>query len=123
MDVRLNAGRVVQRSATHEPHARTAVLAEDRGLTIRTTEDTLHTAVVPRHVDRLRRERGDLDTVGLDQQIDDEGAAGLPLAVQAMTAMNEERLRRQAVSDGAACASALGLASHRGHRMPTRAGN
>jgi hypothetical protein len=31
-----------------------------------------------------------------------------------MTAMNEERLRRQAVSDGAACASALGLGSHSG---------
>jgi hypothetical protein len=30
----------------------------------------------------------DLDTLSLDQQIDDEGAAGLPLTVQALT-MNE----------------------------------
>jgi hypothetical protein len=37
----------------------------------------------------VRPAREDLDTLGLDQQIDDEGAGGLPLTVQAMTAVNE----------------------------------
>jgi hypothetical protein len=55
-----------------------------------TAEDALRTPVVTRDVNRLRWHGEDLDTLGLDQQIDDERAAGLPLTVQAMTAVNEE---------------------------------
>ena len=38
---------------------------------------------VARHVDRLRVACEQLHMVGLDQQVDDEGASGLPLALQA----------------------------------------
>jgi hypothetical protein len=63
--------------------------------------------VVARHVDRLRRGGKQLDPVRLDQQVDDECAPGLPLAVQAMTAMNEQRIRCEPVANGSAGAAAL----------------
>jgi len=47
-----------------------------------------------RRVDRLRCDCEDLDTLGLHQEMDGEGAAGLTLTVQAMTAIDEERLQR-----------------------------
>jgi hypothetical protein len=56
---------------------------------MRTTEDPLHTVVVTRHTDRLRRRAEKLNALCLNEQIDYEGAAGLTLTVQAMTAMNE----------------------------------
>src|SRR4029079_15441174 len=58
-----------------------------------------HGAVVARHVDRLRVAGEELDPVGLDQQVDDEGAAGLALAVQAVAAVDEERIRAEVVAD------------------------
>jgi hypothetical protein len=64
-------------------------------------------AVVARHVNRLRDAREQLDTVSLDQQVDDEGASGLPLAVQAMTAMREERIGRKPVANRSAGATTL----------------
>jgi hypothetical protein len=84
-----------------------AVLAEDRHLATWTTEDPLQAAVVARHVDRLRGARDQLYTVGLDQQVDDESASGLPLAVQAMTAMREERIGRKPVANRSAGATTL----------------
>ena len=41
---------------------------------------------------RCRIAREQLHAVGLDQQVDHERASGLPLAVQAMTAVDEERV-------------------------------
>jgi hypothetical protein len=87
VDVRRDIGRIVERPAPYEAHLRRAVLAEDRNLTVRTPEDSLPAAIVARRVDGLRRSRDDMHTVGLDQQIDDEGAAGLALTVQAVAAM------------------------------------
>ena len=43
--------------------------------------------------------REDLHAVGLDEQVDDEGAPGLPLAVQAVAAVDEHRLGRQPVAE------------------------
>src|SRR5512132_16057 len=80
-----------------------------------TTEDLLSAAVVARHVDLLRLSREQLDTVALDQQVDDERAAGLPLAIQAMTAVDEERLRRQPVANFPAGAPTLTCDAHRRH--------
>ena len=91
--------RLVERAAADEPHLGASVLAEDRHLAGRTAEDPLLAAVVARHVDRLRVAGEQLHAVGLDQQVDDEGASGLPLAVQAMTAVREERIGRQAGSE------------------------
>jgi hypothetical protein len=55
----------------------------------------------------LRDAREQLHTVGLDQQIDDEGTSGLTLAVQAMTAMREERIGRKPVANRFAGATTL----------------
>jgi hypothetical protein len=65
------------------------VLAENRHLAGRTSKDPLLTAVVARRLDRLWVTCEQLDSIGLDQQVDNERAPGLPLTVQAMTAVNE----------------------------------
>ena len=46
---------------------------------------------------RLGVAREALDALRLDQRVDDEGAAGLPLALPAMAAMDEHRLRLEPV--------------------------
>ena len=102
MNVRGDAGRVVKRAPAHKPHAGAAVLAEDRDLAAWATEDPLRAAMVSRYVDRSRLAGEDLDTLGLDQEVDDERAAGLTLTVQAMAAMNEERVRREPVTNASA---------------------
>ena len=48
---------------------------------------------------QLRLAGEQLDAVGLDQQVDHEGAPRLPLAVQAVAAMDEERLGREPVAN------------------------
>ena len=48
-----------------------------------------------------------LDAVRLDQRVQDEGAAGLPLAVQAVAAMHEHRRGGEPVADRAAGAAAF----------------
>src|SRR5205807_76127 len=68
--------------------------------------------VVARRVDRLRRVREQLHTVGLDQQVDDECASGLSLAVQAVTAMREERIGRKPVANRSAGAATLTWDAH-----------
>src|SRR5205809_2235807 len=45
--------------------------------------------------------------VGLDQQVDDERASGLPLAVQAVTTVREERIGCQPVANRSAGAATL----------------
>jgi hypothetical protein len=87
-------------------------VAEDRDLAGRATEDRLLAAVIASHVDRLRVAREELNTVGLDQQVDDERASGLPLAVQAVTAMREERVGRKPVANCSAGAPTLTLDAH-----------
>src|SRR5829696_192548 len=110
-----DADRIVKRSAPYEAHFRTPVLAEDRHLTFRAPKDPLRAAVVAGRVHRLRRSREHLYAVSLDQQVDDESAAGLTLTVQAVAAMNEHRLRPEPVPDRAARASTVKLNAHAGH--------
>src|SRR5438874_2204899 len=105
VDVGRDRRGLVERAGAHEPHLGPRVLAEDRDLAGRAPVDPLRAAVVTRHVDRLRRAREQLDAVGLDQQVDDEGASGLPLAVQAVTAMREERIGCHPVTNRSAGAS------------------
>jgi trans-2,3-dihydro-3-hydroxyanthranilate isomerase len=78
----------------------------------RTAEDPLRAAVVARHVDRLWIAREQLHAVGLDQQVDDESASGLPLAVQAVTAMCEKRIGRKPVPNCSAGAATLTWDAH-----------
>ena len=90
-------------------------MAEHSHLAAWTTEDLLRAAVVARHVDLLRLSREQLDAIAFDQQVDDERTAGLPLAVQAMTAVDEERLGRQPVANFSAGAPTLTPDAHRRH--------
>ena len=68
--------------------------------------------MVWRDVDRVRRSRDFLQAVGLDEQVDDEGAAGLALTVQAVAAVDDHRFRRQPVPNRAARAAALTWNAH-----------
>jgi hypothetical protein len=83
------------------------VLAVKRRLAGPTPPDSLDTAIVARHVDRLRIAGGQVDAAGLDQQVDDESASGLALAVQAVTAMREERIGCESVANHSAGAATL----------------
>jgi hypothetical protein len=89
----MNIGRYprgpIKRPAANVTQLGASVLAEHRNLAGRTSEDPLFAAVFARHVDRLRDPNEQLDAVGLDHQVDHERASGLPLAVQAMTAMRD----------------------------------
>jgi hypothetical protein len=88
-----------------------AVAAVNGDPATRAAEDLLRRAVVARHVDGLRLAAHDLDAVGLDQDVDDERATGLPLAVEAVAAMHEKRVARQPVANRSTGATAL--ANHR----------
>jgi hypothetical protein len=107
VDVRCDSGGLVERAAANEPHLGRSVVAENGDLAGRAAEDPLLAAVGAGHLDRLRVARQQLHAVGLDQQVDDEGASGLPLAVQAMTAMDEERIGRKPVANRSAGATTL----------------
>jgi hypothetical protein len=112
MYVGRDSRRLIEGTAANEPHLGTAVLAEDRHLAGWTTEDPLLASVVARHVDRLRVAREQFHAVGLDQQVDHESASGLPLAVQAVTAMREERIGRKPVANRSAGAATLTWGAH-----------
>jgi nucleotide-binding universal stress UspA family protein len=73
----------------------------------------LRAAVVSRHIDRLWSASEYLDAVGLDEQIYDEGAPGLALAIDAVAAVRKERLVREPVADGAASTAAVASGAHR----------
>jgi len=72
----------------------------------------LRGTIVTRRVDRLRRARGDLDPLCLNQQVDDERTPGLTLAVQTVATVNDQRLGKRAVPDGTARAAALTVSAH-----------
>src|SRR5206468_5241829 len=97
----------VERAAADEAHRRPAVVAPDGDLTRRTAKDLLRAPVVAWRVHGLRLARKQLHAVGFDQQVDHERAAGLPLAVQAVAAVDEERIRREPVANRAAGTAAL----------------
>src|SRR5437660_3404613 len=108
-----DARRVVERATPDKPNTR-AVAAEDRHLADRAAEDPLLLSAAARYVDRVRLAREELDPVGLDQQVDDERTSGLPLAVQAVTAMCKERLRPKPIANLPAGAAAF---KHVGHNL------
>src|SRR5207237_5446397 len=103
-----------ERARANKAHRGASVLAEDRDLTGRAAVDPLVAAVVAGHVDRLRVAGEQLDAVTLDQHVDDEGASRLPLAVQAVAAMDEERVGRQPVANRSATAATFQCSAHGG---------
>src|SRR5690606_7982027 len=111
--VRLYPMRLVQRADANESQVGPpAIVAPERDLAIGTAVDVVWPTAVRRHTDRLRLAPEQRDAVGLDQCIDDEGAACLPLAIQAMAAMNEHRLGGEHVAHRAARASARHVCRH-----------
>ena len=106
------ARRLVERPAANVPHAGVPVLAVDGHLARRTAEDRLRASVVPRDIDRLRLTGEQLDAVRFDQEVDDERAPRLPLAVQAVAAVGEERIGGQPVPNRAAGAAAFDRNAH-----------
>jgi hypothetical protein len=99
--------RIVERPGADKPDSRARVLAVQRDLARRTTPDLLLLAATPRNVNRDGLACEQLDPICLDQYVDDECASGLPLTVEAVAAVDEERIGCQAVADLAAGATTL----------------
>ena len=112
MNVRSDPGGPIERSCAHEPQLGSSVLAEDRHLAGWTTEDPLRAAVVAWDLDRLRIPSDQLHAACLDDQIDHKGASSLALTVQAMTAMDEERIGLKSVPNRAAGTAAFTKRAH-----------
>src|SRR5207248_1240582 len=108
--------RTSTRAAADEAHVGIGVLAEHRHLAAGAAEDALRTAVVARDVDRLRRAGEQLDAVGLDQHVDHECTPRLPLTVQTMAAVDEERVGPKPITHLPACAATF-------HRTQLSAGS
>jgi hypothetical protein len=109
VNVGRDRSRVVERPGAHEPDLGRRVLAEDSHLASRATPDLLFLVFTARNRDHLRLAAEELDSVGLDQDVDDECAPRLPLTIQAMTAMDEERIGGKPVPNLSARAAAFRL--------------
>ena len=112
MNVRRNPRRLIERPCAHIPQFGPAVLTKDRDLAIRTAENPLGSAIVTGHLDRLWRAGNYLHPVCLDHQVDHEGTSSLPLAVQAMTAVDEKRIGPKPVANRPAGAAAFTKRAH-----------
>ena len=87
------------------------VVAPDGSLTLGAAVDIVRSVLAwDRH--RYRFAADQLDCMGLDDRIEHERAACQPLAVVAMTAVNEHRLGEDLVADGSAGAAASKFLCH-----------
>jgi hypothetical protein len=69
--------------------------------------DPLRAPVVARDVDDVKVALEELESVGFDQRVDHERAPGLPLAIQAMAAVNDHRLAHEAIPHASARAASF----------------
>ena len=74
--------------------------------------DIVRVAAVGRHGDRLRMAGQHADPIGLDERVENKGAARLALAVAAMATMNEHRLTHETIPHSCARAAAVECADH-----------
>ena len=106
MHVRLQGAGLVERSDAHEPDIGLApIVAPERGLTLGAAVDVVRT-VLARHRHGYRLAAEQLDRLSLDDRVEYERAARQPLAVVAMTAVDEHWLVEELVADGSAGAAA-----------------
>src|ERR1700710_1301658 len=99
-------GRLVERADADEAHDfAAAIITPQRGLAFGAARDDVRAAGIGG--------RGDIfglalygDPIGFDERVDDEGGAGLALAILAMAAVHEHRRGGEGVTDGAAGAAA-----------------
>src|SRR5262249_22737059 len=104
--VRLQSAGFVERSNAHESEIGPApVVAPDRGLALGTAVDVVGT-VFARHRYGYRFAAQQLHRPRLDDRVEYERAARQPLAVVAMTAVDEHWLIEELVTDGSADAAA-----------------
>ena len=110
--VRLEGAGLVERSDAHEPEIGPApVVAPERSLTPGAAVDVVRT-VLARHRHGYRFAAEQLDRLSLDDRVEYERAARQPLAIVAMTAVNEHWLVEQLVADGSAGAAACDFLCH-----------
>ena len=110
--VRLQGAGLVERSDAHEPDIGPApVVAPDRGLTLGAAVDIVRT-ILARHRHGYRLAAEQLDRLSLDDRVEYERAARQPLAVVAMTAVDEHWLVEELVADGSAGAAAGDFLCH-----------
>src|SRR6266536_3036801 len=110
--VRLQGAGLVERSDAHEPEIGLApVVALDRGLTAEAAVDVVRT-VLARHRHGYRLAAEQFDRLRLDDRVEYERAARQPLAVVAMTAVDEHWLVEELVADGPAGAAAGDFLCH-----------
>ncbi len=111
--VRLHGAGLVERSDAYEPEIGPApIVAPDRGLTPWAAVDIVST-IFARHRYGYRFAVEKLDRLSLDNRVEYEGAARQPLAVVAMTAVDEHWLVEELVADRSAGAAAGDFLCHR----------
>ncbi len=112
MHVRLQGAGFVERSDAHEPDIGLApIVAPERGLTLGAAVDVVRT-VLARHRHGYRLAAEQLDRPSFDDCVEYERAARQPLAVLAMTAVDEHWLVEELVADGSAGAAARDFLCH-----------
>jgi hypothetical protein len=110
--VRLQGAGLVERSDAHEPEIRPApVVAPERCLTPGAAVDVVPT-VFARHRHGYRLAAEQLDRLSLNNRVEYERAARQPLAVVAMTAVDEHWLVEELIADGSAGAAAGDFLCH-----------
>jgi len=100
--VRLQGTRLIEGADAHKSKiGLVPVVAPDRGLTLGAAMDIVWSVLAwDRHCYRFAADQ--LDCLGLDDRIEHERAACQPLAVVAMTAVDEHRMGEELVADGPA---------------------
>ena len=109
MNVRRQAVRLIQCSDADKAHRVTCsgVVAPNRDAAVGTARDLLALAAVGRRIDHFDLALQQRHAISFDHGIERKRASGFTLAPAAMTAMNEQRLRRHAVAHRATGTSAF----------------
>ena len=108
VDVGLNVVRAVQGCNPKKSQLRaTTIVAPDGDSASGASIDVVRATALGWHRNRLRHAREDLKTVRLDQCVDGEGAARVPLAIRAMATVDKHRGRQHSVPHFPATAHSL----------------
>src|SRR4029077_11191261 len=110
--VRLQGARLVECAGAHKSEiGLMPVIAPNGGLTLGAAVDIVRSVLAwHRHCYRFAADQ--LDCLGLDDRIEHERAACQPLAVVAMTTVDEHRLGEELIADGSAGATASKFLCH-----------
>src|SRR5438067_11128807 len=114
MDVRFDRRGIVQRTSAYKARLLApAICAPECSAARLAAVYDMRSSAVRRLRIGTRFARKQFDAIGFDNGVEHEGAAGLALAIEAMTAMHEHGHRCHPVFDGAAGAAAGKVGSHR----------